>query len=47
MITVWTVGHSTRSAEEFGQMLVAHGIKVLVDVRMFPGFVGVAGCDWD
>src|ERR1041384_4621477 len=37
MITVWTVGHSTRSAEEFGQMLVAHGIKVLVDVRMFPG----------
>ena len=37
MITVWTVGHSTPSAEEFGQMLVAHGIKVLVDVRMFPG----------
>ncbi|HKP83507.1 MAG TPA: DUF488 domain-containing protein [Pyrinomonadaceae bacterium] len=37
MITVWTVGHSTRSAEEFGQMLLAHGIKVLVDVRMFPG----------
>jgi uncharacterized protein (DUF488 family) len=36
MITVWTVGHSTRSAEEFGQMLTAHGIKVLVDVRMFP-----------
>jgi uncharacterized protein (DUF488 family) len=37
MATVWTVGHSTRSAEEFGQMLVSHGIKVLVDVRMFPG----------
>jgi uncharacterized protein (DUF488 family) len=37
MDTVWTVGHSTRSAEEFGEMLVAHGIKVLVDVRMFPG----------
>ena len=37
MRTVWTVGHSTRSAEEFGQMLVAHGIKALVDVRMFPG----------
>jgi len=37
MVTVWTVGHSTRSAEEFGHMLVAHGIKVLVDVRMFPG----------
>ena len=37
MATVWTVGHSTRSAEEFGQMLVAHGDQVLVDVRMFPG----------
>jgi len=34
---IWTVGHSTRSAEEFGQMLVAHGVQVLVDVRMFPG----------
>jgi len=37
MLTVWTVGHSTRSAEEFGKILVAHGIEVLVDVRMFPG----------
>ena len=37
MFTVWTVGHSTRSGEEFGQILTAHGIQVLVDVRMFPG----------
>ena len=37
MFTVWTVGHSTRSAEEFGRILTAHGIQVLVDVRMFPG----------
>lgn len=37
MVTVWTVGHSTRSGEEFGQILIAHGIQVLVDVRMFPG----------
>jgi uncharacterized protein (DUF488 family) len=37
MFTVWTVGHSTRSGEEFGQILEAHGIEVLVDVRMFPG----------
>ena len=37
MATVWTVGHSTRSSEEFGQILLAHGIKVLVDVRSFPG----------
>jgi uncharacterized protein (DUF488 family) len=37
MVTVWTVGHSTRCAEEFGQILLAHGIQVLVDVRSFPG----------
>ena len=34
---IWTVGHSTRSSEEFGKILAAHGIQVLVDVRMFPG----------
>lgn len=37
MVTVWTVGHSTRSAEEFAQILLAHEIQVLVDVRSFPG----------
>jgi uncharacterized protein (DUF488 family) len=37
MLTIWTVGHSTRSAEEFAQILLAHNIKVLVDVRSFPG----------
>jgi uncharacterized protein (DUF488 family) len=37
MTTVWTVGHSTRSGEEFGGILRAHGIEVLVDVRSFPG----------
>src|SRR5918994_4489121 len=37
MFTGWTVGHSTRSSEEFGKILEAHGIQVLVDVRMFPG----------
>ena len=37
MITVWTVGHSTRSGEEFREILLAHEIKVLVDVRSFPG----------
>jgi uncharacterized protein (DUF488 family) len=37
MVTVWTVGHSTHSAEEFAQILLAHGIQVLVDVRSFPG----------
>jgi uncharacterized protein (DUF488 family) len=37
MLTIWTVGHSTRTGEKFGQILVAHGIQVLVDVRSFPG----------
>jgi uncharacterized protein (DUF488 family) len=35
--TIWTVGHSTRSGEEFTQILLAHGVQVLVDVRTFPG----------
>ena len=34
---IFTVGHSTRSAEEFAQILAAHGVQVLVDVRSFPG----------
>ena len=37
MVKLWTVGHSTRSAEEFGAILQAHGVEVLVDVRTFPG----------
>jgi uncharacterized protein (DUF488 family) len=36
-IEVWTIGHSTRSSDEFADMLTAHQIKVLVDVRSFPG----------
>ena len=34
---IWTVGHSTRSAEEFEELLKAHGVQLLVDVRSFPG----------
>jgi len=37
MVTVFTVGHSTRSGEEFVEILKAHGVQVLVDVRSFPG----------
>ena len=37
MVTVFTVGHSTRSEEEFVKILKAHGVEVLVDVRTFPG----------
>jgi len=36
-ITIWTVGHSTRTEEKFREFLVAHGIEVSVDVRSFPG----------
>lgn len=32
-----TVGHSTRGAEEFVNLLRAHGIVLLADVRRFPG----------
>lgn len=34
---IWTVGHSTRSGEEFTRILKAHEIEVLIDVRTFPG----------
>jgi uncharacterized protein (DUF488 family) len=33
---VWTVGHSTRSIEEFVAVLNAHKIEAVVDVRRFP-----------
>jgi uncharacterized protein (DUF488 family) len=36
-LTVWTIGHSTRSGEEFRGILSAHKIQILVDVRSFPG----------
>lgn len=36
-LTIVTVGHSTHSAEEFGRILTAHGVRNLVDVRSFPG----------
>jgi uncharacterized protein (DUF488 family) len=36
-LMVWTVGHSTHSWEEFKEILLAHQIEVLVDVRSFPG----------
>ena len=35
--TVWTIGHSTRTAEEFIDVLAAHEIEAVVDVRRFPG----------
>ena len=37
MVKIWTVGHSTRGGEEFVEILRAHGVEVLVDVRTYPG----------
>ena len=34
--TIWTVGHSTRTADEFTELLRAHQIELIVDVRRFP-----------
>lgn len=36
-LKVWTIGHSTKSADEFGRLLASHNIETLVDVRSFPG----------
>ena len=35
--TVWTIGHSTRSLDEFTSLLSAHGIQAVADVRRYPG----------
>src|SRR5262245_49222398 len=35
-IQVWTIGHSTRSAEEFVHLLLENEIRLLVDVRSYP-----------
>ena len=35
--TLWTIGHSTRSWEEFLGLLDMHGIEAIADVRRFPG----------
>jgi uncharacterized protein (DUF488 family) len=34
---VWTIGHSTRTAEEFLALLVEYGIEAVADVRRHPG----------
>jgi uncharacterized protein (DUF488 family) len=34
---VWTVGHSTRSLEQFFALLAEHGIEAVADVRRYPG----------
>ena len=34
---IWTIGHSTRSLDEFLALLIKHNIRLLVDIRSFPG----------
>jgi len=34
---VWTIGHSTRTADEFRAVLDAYEIELVADVRRFPG----------
>ena len=34
--TIWTIGHSTRPIGEFTDLLLAHVIALLVDVRTIP-----------
>jgi uncharacterized protein (DUF488 family) len=36
-LTLWTVGHSTRSIVDFLTVLAAYRIEVVADVRRFPG----------
>ncbi len=33
---LWTIGHSTRSSEDFLALLRAHGVRQLLDVRVIP-----------
>ena len=35
--TIWTIGHSTHSLEEFVAMLHSFNIEHVVDIRSFPG----------
>lgn len=37
MTTVWTIGHSTRSIDDFIAVLAAFQIELVADVRRFPG----------
>lgn len=34
---IWTIGHSTRSLEEFIELLHSNNIKTVADIRHYPG----------
>jgi uncharacterized protein (DUF488 family) len=35
--SIWTIGHSTRKIDDFVSLLMDNGIKLVADVRMYPG----------
>jgi uncharacterized protein (DUF488 family) len=35
--TIWTIGHSTRTLEEFVKILHSFKIEMVVDIRSYPG----------
>ena len=35
--TLYTIGHSTRTIEEFLELLFSFNIKILADIRRLPG----------
>lgn len=37
VVTIWTIGHSTRPIDEFLGLLNEYHIETVVDVRRFPG----------
>ncbi|MBS0487897.1 MAG: DUF488 domain-containing protein, partial [Proteobacteria bacterium] len=37
VFTIWTIGHSTRTAAEFLALLAANGIETVADVRRYAG----------
>ena len=34
--TIWTIGHSTRTSEEFVTLAAAHRLEAIADVRRYP-----------
>lgn len=36
-MTIWTIGHSSRTLDEFLALLSQHEIQAIADVRRFPG----------
>ena len=36
-VTIWTIGHSTRTLDAFLELLLQYRIEAIADVRSFPG----------